>query len=85
MPRAINPDGSIKSEADWTVSGVTLRHGAAIGGGATVCPGVTVGRWTMVGAGSVVTRDVPDHALVVGNSARRVGTVDPAGRIQRDG
>jgi acetyltransferase-like isoleucine patch superfamily enzyme len=52
-----------------------VRTGASLGSGAVVLPGITIGRWSMVGAGSVVTRDVPDHALVYGNPARRRGFV----------
>ncbi len=52
-----------------------VRTGASLGSGAVVVPGITIGRWAMVGAGSVVTRDVPDHALVYGNPARRRGSV----------
>jgi acetyltransferase-like isoleucine patch superfamily enzyme len=72
-PRAINPDGSPKSDADWTVSEGVIGHGAAIGGGAVVLPGVNVGRWALVGAGSVVTRDVAERAIVAGNPAQRLG------------
>ena len=79
VPRAVNPDGSIKDADDWQVSGVTIGDGAAIGGGCTLLPGVHVGQWALVGAGSVVTRDVPDHALVYGNPARVVGFVDRTG------
>lgn len=74
-PRAITPDGRLKSDADWTVSGATVDYGAAIGGGCTVLPGVRIGRFALVGAGSVVTRDVVPHGLVVGNPARLVGFV----------
>jgi acetyltransferase-like isoleucine patch superfamily enzyme len=79
-PRATNPDGSLKTAADWAVSGVTIRRGAAVGGGAVVLPGVTVGRWAMIGAGAVVTRDVPDHALVYGNPGRVQGVVCRCGK-----
>jgi UDP-2-acetamido-3-amino-2,3-dideoxy-glucuronate N-acetyltransferase len=72
-PRAINADGSLKSDSDWTVNQAVVRHGAAIGGGAIVLPGVSVGRFAMVGAGAVVTRAVPDHAIVFGNPARLRG------------
>ncbi len=75
LPRAINADGSPKTDADWVVGPITLRYGASIGAGAVILPGVTVGRFALVGAGAVVTRDVPDHALVVGNPARQVGYV----------
>ena len=83
VPRAINPDGSLKTDADWEVSPTLVRRGAALGANATILPGVTIGRWAMVGAGSTVTRDVPDYALVVGSPARRIGWVGPAGRRLR--
>ena len=69
-PRAANPDGSPKSKDDWTLLPTVIRKGAAIGSGATILGNVTVGTHAMVGAGSVVTRDVPDFAVVVGNPAR---------------
>jgi len=72
-PRAVNPDGSPRTDADWRETPTLVREGASIGAGAVVLPGVTIGRWAMVGAGAVVTRDVPDHALVAGNPARVVG------------
>lgn len=72
-PRAINPDGTPKSDADWVVSEGTIGYGAAVGGGAVVLPGVTVGRMALVGAGSVVTRDVPERGIVAGNPARLRG------------
>ena len=79
-PRAVNPDGSSKTAADWPAVGVTLREGCALGARSVVVPGVTVGRWAMVGAGSVVTRDVPDFGLVAGVPARQRGWVGRAGR-----
>ena len=85
-PRATTLGGRPKLEADWIVSGVTVAEGASIGGGCTVLPGVHIGRFAMVGAGAVVTRDVPDHGLVVGNPARLVGYVCECGcRLQADG
>ena len=72
-PRAITPDGRLKGEADWTVSGVTVEDGASVGGGCTVLPGVTIGSYALIGAGSVVTRDVPAQGLVFGNPARLQG------------
>ena len=79
LPRAVNPDGSLKAAADWTVSPTRVREGAAIGAHAVVLPGVTIGRWAMVGSGAVVTRDVPDYGLVWGNPARLHGFVCPCG------
>lgn len=72
-PRAINPDGSLKSANDWVVSETLVKTGAAIGANSTIVCGVTVGRWALIGAGSVVTKDVPDHGLVYGNPARLRG------------
>jgi UDP-2-acetamido-3-amino-2,3-dideoxy-glucuronate N-acetyltransferase len=79
FPRAINPDATQKSASDWHAVGVTIRMGASIGARAVCIAPVTVGRWATVGAGAVVTRDVPDYALVVGVPARRVGWVGEAG------
>src|SRR3954467_6326854 len=70
LPRAINPDGSIKSEDDWVLGRILVKEGASIGAGAIIVAGVTLGRFAMVGAGAVVTRDVPDNGLVYGNPAR---------------
>lgn len=78
-PRAVNPDGSLKSDCDWEISPTYIGEGAGIGGGAMILPGVRVGRWAMVGAGSVVTRDVPDYGLVWGNPARLHGFVCSCG------
>jgi acetyltransferase-like isoleucine patch superfamily enzyme len=72
-PRAITLDGRLKTGADWVVTGVIVEEGASIGGGCTILPGVSIGRFAMVGAGAVVTRDVPDYGLVIGNPARLVG------------
>lgn len=80
VPRAINPDGSLKSADDWTVGKTLVRKGAALGACTVVVTGVTIGRWAMVGSGSVVTKDVPDHALVAGNPARVIGWVSAAGK-----
>ena len=74
-PRAIRPDGESSTDDDWTVSPTLVRHGASIGAGAVILPGITIGEWAMVGAGAVVTRDVPEHGLVTGNPARQTGYV----------
>lgn len=65
---------------DWEVVKTTIKEGASIGANATIVCGVTIGRYAMVAAGSVVTRDVPDHGLVMGNPARLVGFVCYCGR-----
>jgi acetyltransferase-like isoleucine patch superfamily enzyme len=79
VPRAINPDGTLKSADDWTVGRIRVRRGASIGAGATVVTGITVGSFAMVAAGAVVTQDVPDHGLVAGVPARLVGWVCACG------
>jgi acetyltransferase-like isoleucine patch superfamily enzyme len=79
FPRSVNPDGTLKSGADWEPVGVTLREGCSVGARAVCVAPVTVGRWATVAAGAVVTRDVPDFALVAGVPARRVKWVGRAG------
>jgi UDP-2-acetamido-3-amino-2,3-dideoxy-glucuronate N-acetyltransferase len=79
VPRAIRPDGSLKDGTDWAVSPTLVKAGASLGANAVIVCGVTIGSWAMVGAGAVVTRDVPDHGLVLGNPARLVGYVCQCG------
>ena len=79
LPRAVNPDGSLKSDDDWELGKILVREGASIGAGAIIVAGVTIGRWAMIGSGSVVTRDVPNYGLVYGNPARLHGYACPCG------
>jgi len=65
-PRAINPDGTLKKADDWNRAETVVKRGASIGAGSVIIPGITIGEYAMVGAGSVVTRDVPAHTLVYG-------------------
>lgn len=69
-PRATTPNGSLKTEADWKVERTLIRRGASIGSGSTILCNVTVGENAIVGAGSVVTKDVPPNSVVAGNPAR---------------
>jgi acetyltransferase-like isoleucine patch superfamily enzyme len=78
-PRAINPDGGLKSADDWPAVGVTIAEGASIGARAVCVAPVRIGRWATVAAGAVVTKDVPDFALVMGVPARQAGWVGKAG------
>ena len=84
IPRAVNADGSPKTDADWELVSTLVRRGAALGANSTILAGITIGRWAMVGSGSVVTRDVADHELVAGNPARRLGSVCACGQPLRD-
>lgn len=78
-PRAINPDGTIKSASDWKVSQTLVRMGAAIGANSTIRCGIIINQWAMIGSGSVVTRDIPAYGLVFGNPASIRGFVCPCG------
>jgi UDP-2-acetamido-3-amino-2,3-dideoxy-glucuronate N-acetyltransferase len=69
-PKATGPGGELQTEADWQVVPTRVKRGASIGTSATILCGVTIGERAVVGAGSVVTRDVPDHTIVAGNPAR---------------
>jgi acetyltransferase-like isoleucine patch superfamily enzyme len=69
-PRATTADGSLQTEADWRVQSTVIRRGASIGSGATILSNISIGENAIVGAGSVVTKDVPANAIVAGNPAR---------------
>jgi UDP-2-acetamido-3-amino-2,3-dideoxy-glucuronate N-acetyltransferase len=73
FPRATNPDGSPMSDEDWQVEVTLVKKRASIGSGATIVPGITIGEQALVGAGAVVTKDVPDFAIVAGVPAQVVG------------
>jgi len=89
-PRAITPDGRLKTADDWQVIPIMVHYGASIGAGSILVPGVHIGKFAMIGAGSVVTRSIPDHGLAYGNPARLRGYVCQCGRklenlTQQDG
>jgi acetyltransferase-like isoleucine patch superfamily enzyme len=75
LPRATNEDGTLQRDGDWEMTPTLVRKGASIGSNATIVCGVTIGEKALVGAGAVVTRDVPDHAIVAGVPARVIGDV----------
>jgi UDP-2-acetamido-3-amino-2,3-dideoxy-glucuronate N-acetyltransferase len=75
FPRATNPDGSAQSDADWALELTHVKRRASIGSGATIVCGITIGEGALIAAGAVVTRDVPDFAVVAGCPARVVGDV----------
>jgi acetyltransferase-like isoleucine patch superfamily enzyme len=74
-PRATAADGNLQTEADWKVERTTIKQGASIGSGATILCNITVGENAIVGAGSVVTKDVPANSIVAGNPARFLRSV----------
>jgi len=69
-PRSTNSDGSLQNEADWKVERTIVKRGASIGTGATILPNTCIGENAIVGAGSVVTKDVPANAIIAGNPAK---------------
>ena len=71
-PRATNPSGALQTEADWKVERTVIKRGASIGSGATILCNVVIGENAIIGAGSVVTRDVPANTIVAGNPARHM-------------
>lgn len=79
-PRSVSASGDIKGTADWEKVGVHILEGASIGSGAICVAPVRIGKWALVGAGAVVTKDVSDFALVVGNPAVQVAWVGRAGK-----
>ena len=83
-PRSVDVSGKLKRPDDWDASGVIVRQGASLGARVVVVPGCVIGRWALVGAGAVVTRDVPDYALVAGVPARQIGWVGRGGQRLAD-
>lgn len=76
-PRATTQEGNLQTEADWTIEPTLVKRGASIGSGATILSNVVIGEYAIVGAGSVVTKDVPDHTIVAGCPARVIRKLDP--------
>lgn len=83
-PRAVTPEGRLKTPDDWEAVGVRVAEGASIGARAVCVAPVRIGRWALVAAGAVVASDVPDFALVAGVPARRIGWVGRSGVRLRD-
>ena len=78
-PRAISKNGKLKTDKDWDAAGITVKKGASIGAGSVILPDVVIGEFAMVGAGSLVTKSVPDYALAYGNPAELKGYVCKCG------
>ena len=75
-PRSTNPDGQLQTEEDWAVVPTLVKRGASIGSGATILCNITIGENAVVGAGSVVTKDIPANSVVVGNPAKIIRSID---------
>jgi UDP-2-acetamido-3-amino-2,3-dideoxy-glucuronate N-acetyltransferase len=84
FPRALAADGQLQTEADWQLIPTRVARGASIGSHATILPGLTIGEGALVGAGAVVTHDVPAYAVVAGVPARVVGDVRPAAQTEQN-
>jgi len=69
-PRATSPDGNLQTESDWKVEKTLVKRGASVGSGCTILANITIGENALIGAGSVVTKDVPASTIVAGNPAR---------------
>ena len=82
-PRATTAEGQPQTEADWKVERTIVKRGAAIGSGCTILANITIGENAMVGAGSVVTKDVPPNSIVAGNPARILRYIDQASEISK--
>jgi acetyltransferase-like isoleucine patch superfamily enzyme len=80
-PRATTPDGSLQTESDWKVERTLVKTGASIGSGATVLANVTIGERAIIGAGAVVTRDIPPDSVVAGNPARVLRSLADSGAV----
>lgn len=85
LPRAVDSKMNLKQETDWKAEEILIKEGASLGARVVVLPGIVIGRFAMVGAGSVVTKDVPDFGLVYGNPARLQGYVCKCGRKLEEG
>lgn len=75
LPRSIDSEGNLKSDEDWTESKTLVKEGASIGANSTIVCGISIGRFALIGAGSVITKDVPDHGLVYGVPGKLKGFV----------
>jgi acetyltransferase-like isoleucine patch superfamily enzyme len=79
-PRAANPDGTLQTEADWEVEYTRVKRGASIGSGCTILANLTIGDGAVIGAGSVVTKDIPPHTIAAGNPARILRRIEDKGQ-----
>jgi acetyltransferase-like isoleucine patch superfamily enzyme len=83
-PRATAEHGSLQTEDDWNCIPTLVKKGASIGSGATLLPGITIGEKAIVGAGSLVTKDIPPDTIVIGNPARVIRKIEPPSKLAKN-
>lgn len=81
LPRAITPNGKLKTDDDWEVNKTIIKKGASLGAGSIILPGITIGEYALVGAGSLVTKDILAHSLMYGSPAKLQGFVCKCGKL----
>jgi len=81
FPRAINQDGTLQDGSDWEILPTRVGRGASVGANATILCGIEIGEFALIGAGSVILKDVPAYAVVAGNPARTIGDVRQQQRV----
>lgn len=79
IPRAINPDGTLKGGADWKIGEILVKYGASIGAGCIILPGITIGKFCLIGSGSIVTKNIDDYALGLGTPFNKTGYICKCG------
>lgn len=79
IPRATSPTGKQKNKKDWKASKIIIKEGASVGAGSIILPGITIGKWAMIGAGSLVSKNIPDYGLAYGSPAMIKGYVCSCG------
>lgn len=85
IPRATTPEGKLKNDKDWKAYTTTIKKGASLGAGTIVLPGITIGEYVLVGAGSLITKDIPSHSLVYGSPVKLKGFVCKCGNLLSKG
>lgn len=85
LPRAINAKGNVKEDNEWTEKKILIKEGASLGAGVIILPDIIIGKFAMIGAGSVVTKSIPDFGLAYGNPAKLQGYACRCGRKLEEG
>lgn len=80
-PRSVTPELVLKSDSDWEVERTSIASGVSIGANSTILPGISIGKWALIGAGSLVSKNIPPYALAYGNPVQLKGVVAPDGKV----